>query len=57
LEVSQWVKPSTLEEVNLNTSEVPQLVLISKELEPTLKSQLINLVRQYKDVFAWTLEI
>jgi hypothetical protein len=56
LEVSQRVKPSTLKEVNLNTSETPQTMLISKDLKPALKSQLINLVRQYKDVFAWTLE-
>ncbi|XP_055960075.1 uncharacterized protein LOC130014946 [Mercurialis annua] len=42
-----------LEEVNLGTSEEPQVTFVSKNLEVGLKTKLTVLLQEYKDYFAW----
>jgi hypothetical protein len=56
LAVSQRVRPTELEELNLGTAEEPRNVLISKELDAEFKEQLTNVLRSYKDEFAWLYE-
>jgi hypothetical protein len=56
LVVSQRVRPTELEELNLDTVEEPRNVLIAKELDEEFKEQLTHVLRTYKDVFAWSYE-
>jgi hypothetical protein len=56
LAVSQRVRPTELEELNLGTAEEPRNVLISKEFDTEFKEQLTNVLRAYKDVLAWSYE-
>jgi hypothetical protein len=50
--VSQRVRPTELEELNLGKTEEPRNVLVAKELDAEFKEQLTNFLRVYKDVFA-----
>ena len=54
LVVSQHVKASTLEEVNLGTTEEPWHVSVAKEIRPVEKMTLVELLKEYKDVFTWS---
>ena len=54
LEISQRVKASTLEDVNLGSSDEPRLVKISKDLAISNRSTLITLLMEYQDVFTWS---
>jgi hypothetical protein len=45
-----------IKEINLWTTEDPKMVRIEKELDPTYEEQVIEILRDYKDVFAWTYE-
>ena len=57
MQVSQRVETSTLEELNLAGQETKQkMVLIAKDMTPNDKTEIVNLLRQYKDVFAWSYE-
>jgi hypothetical protein len=56
LVVSQRVRPTELEELNLGTAKEPRNVLIVKGLDPDFKEQLTHVLRTYKDVFAWSYE-
>ena len=57
MQVSQRVQASTIEELNLvGTDTEPKTILIAKEMELEDKAKLIDLLRQYKDVFAWSFE-
>jgi hypothetical protein len=56
LAVSQRVRPTELEELNLGNAEEPRNVLIAKELDTEFKEQLTNVLRTYKNVFAWLYE-
>ena len=42
-----------LEEVEIGDSTTPRPTLVSKNLETGFKSELIQLVREYSDCFAW----
>ncbi|XP_027368832.1 uncharacterized protein LOC113874822 [Abrus precatorius] len=42
-----------LEEVNLGDEKEPRLTFISKLVEEEVKDQLIKLLREFKDCFAW----
>ena len=46
--------PEELEEVNLGTIEAPKKVYIGKKLSPEIKKSLIDLLRKYRHVFAWS---
>ena len=53
-EFSKRVKEDTLEEVNLGDREEAKPVKILADLEPDFKQQLVQLLIEYKDVFAWS---
>ena len=40
--------------INIGTEENPKLVLIGSTLTLEKKSELTNLLKEYKDVFAWS---
>jgi hypothetical protein len=44
------------EDLNLGTEEEPKKVLISGTLSPTEKEQIVAILREYVDVFAWSYE-
>ena len=54
--VSQRVKESQLEEVNLGTGKEEQPVHVAKEMAPEDKSAMIALLKEFWDVFAWSYE-
>ena len=54
LAISQRVKASTLEDVNLGSPSEPHTVKIAKDLVPSDISALIDLLTEYYDVFAWS---
>ena len=43
-----------LEEVNLGTKETPRMVYIGERLSPKIRQSLIDLLRKYRHVFAWS---
>ena len=54
--VSQWVKASQLEEVNLGTEEAPKPVNIEKEMQPREKVAVVESLKEFWDVFKWSYE-
>ena len=54
--VSQRVKASQLEEVNLSTDGVPKLLNVTKELPREEKRAMIELLKEFQDVFASSYE-
>ena len=49
-------KEDELEEINLGTKEEKRPLFINKLLEKVEKEELISLLREFKDVFAWSYE-
>jgi hypothetical protein len=47
-------QPKEVEDCDLGTEKESRIVKISKFLPPNFKSKYKDLLRQYKDVFAWT---
>ena len=57
MQVSQRVKTSVLPELNLARGDSEQkMMLISNDMPPNDKTELVNLLQQYKDMFAWSFE-
>ena len=56
MEISRQVTTSSLEEINVGTSDTPRSPSIAKDLPHSEKATMINLLHEYKDVFAWSLE-
>ena len=56
MEISRRVTASALEEINVGTTDVPRLLSITKDLMPREKMAMIELLREFKDVFAWSHE-
>ena len=54
--VSQRVKASQLEDVNLGTGEDAKPVHIAKEMSPKSKKAMITLLKEFQDVFPWSYE-
>ena len=52
IQISQQVSALQLEEVNLGSKVESRSVQIAMEVEPTIKTTIIELLREYKDVFA-----
>ena len=52
--ISLRVKASTMEEVNLGTIDDPRLINIAKELASVNKSTMVDLLKEYKDIFTWS---
>jgi hypothetical protein len=47
-------QPEEVEDCNIGTEKDSRIVKISKFLPPKVKDQYRDLLRQYKDVFAWS---
>jgi hypothetical protein len=47
-------QPEEVEDCDIGTKETPKLVKISKYLPPEMKRKYAKLLKQYKDVFAWS---
>ena len=45
-----------MEEINVGTTEVPRLLSIAKDLMPNEKTAMTELLREFKDIFAWSHE-
>jgi len=43
-------------QINLENEANPKPIFISESLSPSEKEDLIHLIREYKDVFAWNYE-
>ena len=59
MQVSQRVQASALEELNLaneGSKVEPKTILIAKEMLSTDKVRLKVVLKQYRDVFAWSFE-
>ena len=54
LAISEHVKASTLDEINLGTTMDPRTLKIAKELASDERSALVGLLTEYQDVFAWS---
>ena len=46
--------PKGLEEIKLGTEESPKKVYIGQKVSPTIRKSLIDLLRKYRHVFAWS---
>ena len=53
MKISRRVATTELEEVNMGTIAEPRTISIAKNLPPT-RTELIALLREYKDVFVWS---
>ena len=42
-----------LEEVDIGPGDRPRLTYVSAKLDPKYKQELINLLKEYRDCFAW----
>jgi hypothetical protein len=42
-----------LEEVDIGDGAIPRLTFVNKNLDPTFKLELIKLLKEYADCFAW----
>jgi hypothetical protein len=47
-------QPEEVEDCNIGTEESPRLVKVSRYLSPEIKSKYVELLKKYKDVFAWS---
>ena len=54
MEISRRVAATELEEVNMGTIAEPRTISIAKNLPPSTRTELITLLGEYKDVFAWS---
>ena len=43
-----------MEEINLGTTKAPKKVYIGKKLSPEVSKSLIDLLKRYRHVFAWS---
>ena len=56
IKISRRVTASTLEKINIRTTVMPWLLSIANDLMPSEKTAMTELLREYKDVFAWSHE-
>ena len=56
MKISQRVTTSVLEDINVGSIEAPRLLSISKDLMPSEKTAMTELLQEFKDVFAWSHE-
>ena len=55
--MSQRLRASTLEELNIvGVVTEPKTIPIVKEMESIDKARMMDLLRQYKDVLAWSFD-
>ena len=54
LAISQGVKASALEDINIGSWEIPRKVKIATDLANNDRLVLTTLLKEYQDVFAWS---
>ena len=54
MEISRRVAVIKLEEVNMGTTAEPRTIAIAKNLPLSTRTELITLLGEYRDVFAWS---
>ena len=52
--MSQHVKASTLEEVNLRMIKGPRSVNVAKEMPPEEKTTMVVVLNEFKEIFSWS---
>jgi hypothetical protein len=50
---SGFMSANPLEEIDIGDGVTPRLTFVSKNLNPDYKSNLVELLREYIDCFAW----
>jgi len=48
-----FMSADLLEEVDIGPSDRPRPTYVSAKLDPEYKQELINLLKEYRDCFAW----
>jgi hypothetical protein len=48
-----FMSADKLEEIDIGNGDKPRLTFISANLESSFREGLINLLKEYKDFFAW----
>ena len=48
-----FASANLLEEIDIGDGDRPRLMFISASLDPEYKQELKNLLKEYKDCFAW----
>ena len=48
-----FMSVNLLEEVNIRPGDRPRLTYVSAKLDPKCKQELIDLLKEYQDCFAW----
>ena len=56
MEISRSITSSALEEINVGSVEVPRLLSIAKDLMPSEKKAMTELLQEFRDVFTWSHE-
>ena len=51
--VHGFTSPNVLEEVDIGDDDRLRPTFISTKLDPEYKQELVNLLKEYKDCFAW----
>jgi hypothetical protein len=51
---NETINPDKYIEINIGTEEVPRMIKIGKGTTKKERKELISLVREYRDVFAFT---
>ena len=51
--VHGFTSPNVLEEVDIGDDDRLRPTFISAKLDPEYKQELVNLLKEYKDCFAW----
>ncbi|PKI36456.1 hypothetical protein CRG98_043153, partial [Punica granatum] len=54
LETRQLTSVEPTEEINVGTEEEPRMLKIGTGLDPTQRAQMIDFLKEYQEVFAWS---
>ena len=56
MEISRRVAATELEEVNMGTTAEPRTISVTRNLPPSTRPEMITLLGEYRDVFAWSFD-
>ena len=48
-----FMSADEIEEVDIGLGDKPRPIFVSAKLDPEYKKELINLLKEYRDCFAW----
>ena len=54
MEISCLVTAMELKEINVATTDNRQTISIAKDLPPISRTEIVTLLYEYRDVFAWS---